>query len=228
MIFTDGHDPCPADSAPPATQLFYAKSKKTAKIALENQWLCPKEPYFRAMNLAFKKWGPKDIEALLAIGRKTFKDAFELQNKAEDFKTYMDVAFSREQLLRQLKEKDSAFYLALRGKTPCGYLKVNQNEAQTDLKWRHGMELERIYVLQEHQNMGYGHQMVRKALDLAMAANKSCLWLGVWEKNLRAIAFYEKLGFTKFGSHPYHIGSDKQTDWLMKYNVVCGPRETER
>ena len=41
------------------------------------------------------------------------------------------------------------------------------------------------------------------------------LWLGVWEHNLRAIAFYRKCGFVQCGAQPFLLGTDLQTDWDM-------------
>lgn len=49
--------------------------------------------------------------------------------------------------------------------------------------------------------------------------NKKILWLGVWQENKGAIQFYERHGFQKFGTHPYFIGSDEQTDWLMRFHL---------
>jgi len=55
--------------------------------------------------------------------------------------------------------------------------------------------------------------------ELAKQKNARYVWLGVWEKNTRAITFYRRHGFKKIGSHPYFIGKDKQTDWLMKKEI---------
>ncbi|NND10262.1 MAG: GNAT family N-acetyltransferase, partial [Flavobacteriaceae bacterium] len=57
-------------------------------------------------------------------------------------------------------------------------------------------------------------------IDLSKAHGASSLWLGVWEKNLKAIEFYKRHGFTKFGEHPYLIGEDEQYDWMMRLDLV--------
>ena len=82
------------------------------------------------------------------------------------------------------------------------------------------MELERIYVKSEFQRNKIGLFMLNNIKRIATSKNKSYLWLGVWEKNGKAIRFYEKNGFIKFGKHPYYIGTDKQMDWLMKLNLI--------
>ena len=45
------------------------------------------------------------------------------------------------------------------------------------------------------------------------------LWLGVWERNVRAQAFYRKQGFTVVGSQIFRLGSDPQRDLVMAKGV---------
>lgn len=61
--------------------------------------------------------------------------------------------------------------------------------------------------------------MLNEVKKIASHKQKTFLWLGVWEKNDRAIEFYQNHGFSKFGTHPYYIGEDKQTDWLMRFEM---------
>ncbi|MNP85615.1 Protease synthase and sporulation negative regulatory protein PAI 1 [compost metagenome] len=54
-----------------------------------------------------------------------------------------------------------------------------------------------------------------KALELASRENKTKIWLGVWEKNENAKEFYGKQGFVRTGAHPFFMGDDEQTDYIM-------------
>jgi len=154
------------------------------------------------------------------MSKGTFSDAFEADNDPKDFKEYIDVAFSQEKLWEEFKESNTDFYFVNQKENCIGYFKLNVGNAQSDLKLEESMELERIYVLKEFQGRGHGERILNKVKRLAAQAGKSFLWLGVWEKNTRAIKFYEKHGFVKFGTHPYYIGSDKQTDWLMRFDLI--------
>jgi diamine N-acetyltransferase len=57
---------------------------------------------------------------------------------------------------------------------------------------------------------------MQSCLDYIQQQGCDTVWLGVWEHNPRAIAFYEKWGFEKFGAHDFLLGTDLQTDILMK------------
>jgi ribosomal protein S18 acetylase RimI-like enzyme len=160
-----------------------------------------------------------DIERLISISRTTFIDAFEEQNDPEDFSTYINKAFSKETLTCELLHPQAHFYFVMLGSTTVGYIKLNDEDAQTDIRDKNAMELERIYVVTQYQGKGFGSWMLEQAKQLAKKANKHYLWLGVWEKNTSAIAFYEAHGCIKFDMHPYYIGKDKQMDWLMRLDL---------
>ncbi|CAM4135019.1 GNAT family N-acetyltransferase [Zobellia nedashkovskayae] len=171
------------------------------------------------MQLRLQKCTTADVKLLSKISKQTFSDAFEKDNDAVDFKKYLELAFSHDTLLNQLKNKDSSFYFVYKGVNLTGYFKLNENEAQTDLKSKQYIELERIYVLHDYQSMGIGMWILNESKKIAQDKLKKFLWLGVWEENKKAITFYKKHGFSKFGTHPYYVGNDKQTDWMMRYMI---------
>lgn len=172
------------------------------------------------MQLNFQKCELADLEQLISIAKKTFINAFEKDNDPEDFKAYVNMAFEKENILSQLKNHDSAFYFVFMEQQLVGYFKLNVNEAQTNIKKQESIELERIYVLQEFQGRQIGKLTLQKAIALAAEKSKKHIWLGVWEHNFDAIRFYQKHGFKKFATHPYFVGEDEQTDWLLRFDLI--------
>lgn len=171
------------------------------------------------MKITFELVDLEDVEILIEISKTTFSSAFEKDNNPEDFKQYLDVAFSKEALSSQLLDKNATFYFVYYQKNLVGYFKVNEFTAQSDLKERNGLELERIYVLDAYQGNQIGLQILEEVYAVAKQKCKTYIWLGVWQRNKRAIKWYQKNKFKKFATHPYFIGDDEQTDWLMKKEV---------
>jgi ribosomal protein S18 acetylase RimI-like enzyme len=172
------------------------------------------------MNLSYKICDLEDLQVLVEISVNTFISAFEKQNDPEDFKVYMATAFSKEQIKKELLDENTSFYLVYNEKDLVGYFKLNEKEAQTEPLGKASIEIERIYVLDEFQGQQIGKQMLLKTIEIAKEKRLTFIWLGVWEKNTAAIRFYERHGFTKFDMHSFYIGSDKQTDWLMRLDLV--------
>lgn len=166
--------------------------------------------------MVYRKCGLGDLEKLQELSKTTFSNAFEEDNNPEDFHIYLEKAFSSQQLKKELKNPNSEFYFALVDDAIMGYLKINFNDAQSELREPYGAELERIYVISSFQGKGLGQDMLLQAEKLIQRKGKNYLWLGVWEHNRNAIRFYERYGYEKFDTHPYYIGKDKQTDWLLK------------
>jgi len=161
-----------------------------------------------------------DIDLLQSIGQKTFAETFSEGNTAANMAKYLAEKFSKETLLAELSNQGSEFYFAQQDDSMIGYLKINSEQAQTELQHEHALEIERIYVLQEFHGKKAGQLLYEKALEVAKLKNVQFIWLGVWEENLRAISFYKKNGFIPFDKHIFRLGDDEQTDIMMKKNIV--------
>lgn len=172
------------------------------------------------MNLNFKTCDLSDLDCLTDISRQTFIDAFEKDNNPEDFKSYVDTAFSSVEIEKELLDDHSQFYLVYRDNVLVAYFKLCEYEAQAEAFGNHAIELSRIYVLKDFQGHALGTQMLKKIIDLAKKKYKTMLWLGVWQKNPKAVRFYERHGFEIFDTHSFYIGKDQQTDWLMRLDLV--------
>jgi hypothetical protein len=157
-----------------------------------------------------------ESEALLAYSKKTFYDFFAHQNDPANMEAYSVVAFTMESICEQINNSDSVFYFALYEGDIVGYLKLNFNDAQTEFKDKNALEVERIYVSGEHHGKYIGRQLLQFAMDMAAEKQFDYIWLGVWERNHKAIGFYQHHGFEVFSSHEFLLGDDRQTDLLMK------------
>ena len=168
---------------------------------------------------------PADLDTLVDLSRKVFFDSFNHLNTPDNMKEYMDRAFNPEQLLSELKNPMSEFYFITVEDTVAGYLKLNKDTAQSDIRDETSLEIERIYVDQTFQGKGLGAILMTKAVERAKDLNLQYIWLGVWEKNTDAKRFYERHGFVEFGNHEFKMGDDVQTDILMRRETVRAVRE---
>ncbi len=158
----------------------------------------------------------KDLPVLQDLGRQTFYETFAPNNTEEQIQQYLTESFAEEKLNRELNHPDSLFFIAWEGENAVGYLKVNSGKAQTELQDENSLEIERIYVKSSHHGKKVGQLLYKKALETAVELEKKYLWLGVWEKNHRAVSFYKKNGFEEFGKHIFRLANEEQTDLMMK------------
>lgn len=171
------------------------------------------------MEILIKKCVASDIITLSKISRETYEDTFSTSNSHSTMNKYLNYAFSEQKLYNELLNKDSSFYFFYVDGDLAGYIKINESESQTDVNDPNSLELERIYLKRSYQDKGLGKILLNYAVNIAAENNKSYIWLGVWEKNAKAIQFYRKNGFYKFGTHPFIMGSEEQTDFIMKRDL---------
>jgi len=169
--------------------------------------------------IEIKKVTLSEIDELRSISRQTFFETFADGNTESDMKKYLDENFSIDKLTSELIIPESEFYFASIDNKAIGYLKLNFGQAQTELKDQKALEIERIYVLKEFHGKKVGQILFDTALQIAERIKADYVWLGVWEKNERAISFYRKNGFAEFDKHIFKLGNDEQTDIMMKLNL---------
>jgi len=167
-------------------------------------------------NITIRQLTADDIDMLRQMSIDTFIDTYEKYNSPENMQLYVQQHFTRQQLLHELTAKENYFFAAFTNDAPVGYVKMRTSEDPEALEGKKHIELERIYAVKNYQGRGLGYKMMQHCLELATAKGFDVLWLGVWEQNEKALQFYKKCGFEIFGDHVFMLGSEKQTDYLMK------------
>ena len=171
-------------------------------------------------NIQIVAVSPQEVLQLQQISIKTFSQTFAEINTEENMTKYLKESFSIEQLEQELNNELSYFYFAKWNDQIIAYMKLNTGEAQKEALGQKSLEIERIYVLSDFHGKKVGQVLYNKAIEVAQAKAMDFVWLGVWEKNSKAIAFYTKNGFVQFDQHVFMLGDDQQLDLLMKLNLV--------
>lgn len=172
------------------------------------------------MTVKIKKCNIEDLQILQEISIRTFNDTFKDQNSPENIKAYLESAFNLKQLEQELSHISSEFFFVCVNNEVAGYLKINTDDAQSEETGEETLEIERVYIKSNFQKNGLGKYLLNKAIEIANQRNKKKIWLGVWEKNENAIAFYKKMGFVQTGTHSFYMGDEEQLDFIMTKTLV--------
>ena len=157
-----------------------------------------------------------DAALIADLSRQTFYDAFAAENTAADMDKFMNETFTHEKLMAEVGAAGSTFLLASLGEEVVGYARLRETGNPLLLENGAALEIARIYAMQKSIGKGIGSALMQRCIDIGREKNFRVIWLGVWENNQKAITFYTKWGFEKFGDHLFMLGDDLQTDWLMK------------
>ncbi|MBS7577116.1 MULTISPECIES: GNAT family N-acetyltransferase [unclassified Enterococcus] len=157
-----------------------------------------------------------DINTLQKITIDTFQETFGDSNTAADLEQYYAENCNQQVLSTEINNPNSFFYFIYYNHELAGYLKLNINDAQTEARGDFTLEIERIYILSKYKRLGLGKKLLKQADKLAIANKKTTIWLGVWEHNVAAQKFYNKLGFVEAGAHYFQLGTDTQRDLILE------------
>ena len=171
------------------------------------------------MNVLLREATEADAALIADMSRQTFYDTFAHQNSKEDMDHFLSKQFTREALMQEVGAKGNTFFLAYVDEQPAGYLRLRDGEAPLSAGGGTAIEIARLYATKEMVGKGVGKALMERAIKYAVENGKEIIWLGVWEKNSRAIAFYHQWGFQKFSEHDFVLGTDVQRDWLMKKHL---------
>lgn len=171
------------------------------------------------MTIEMKSCTRADLPLLQKISIETFSDTFKEQNTPENMRMYLESAFHIEQLEKEWSSLETDFLFVYLKDELAGYLKVNTGASQSEQMGDDSLEIERVYIRKPFQKNGLGTFLVTTALEIAKKRNKQKVWLGVWEKNGQALAFYKKMGFIQTGSHSFYMGDEEQTDFIMEKEI---------
>jgi ribosomal protein S18 acetylase RimI-like enzyme len=172
------------------------------------------------MTIAIRRATVADAPALSRLGAATFRETFEQENTPEDMARYIAEAFTTERQTGDISDPASIVLVAEHvGDTGqaglIGYAHLVEGPAPDAVTGPAPMELKRIYVARAWHGQRVAHALMDACLEAVRSRGIQTLWLGVWERNPRAVAFYGKYGFTRVGEHTFVLGTEAQTDWLF-------------
>ncbi|HBU82874.1 MAG TPA: N-acetyltransferase [Paenibacillus sp.] len=167
------------------------------------------------MTVEIRACSREDLQKLQEISIETFNDTFKDQNSPDNMRAYLERAFNAKQLEAELSNSCSDIFFVYYNDELAGYLKLNRDEAQSEKMSDASLEIERIYIKKKFQKHGLGKYLLNHAIETALEHNKKNIWLGVWERNDNAIAFYNRMGFVQTGSHSFYMGDEEQIDFIL-------------
>jgi ribosomal protein S18 acetylase RimI-like enzyme len=161
-----------------------------------------------------------DAPRLSQLGSTIFRETFEGENTPEDMARYLAEAFTPDRQAAEITDPAGTVLVAERGGKSgdtelVGYVHLVSGPAPATVEGSAPLELKRLYVARAWHGHGVAQALMDAALDAARARGAQTMWLGVWERNPRAVAFYSKYGFTRVGEHTFMLGADAQTDWVL-------------
>jgi diamine N-acetyltransferase len=159
--------------------------------------------------------GPDDAAAVGAFGERSFRETFGPDNSPDDMDAYCAATYALERQRAELASPERITILVHVNGVLAGYAQLREGPAPACVTGTDPIELLRFYVDRSWHGQGIAAALMEQALAHARRGGRHTVFLAVWERNPRAIAFYRRQGFREVGSQPFQLGQDVQTDRVM-------------
>lgn len=160
-----------------------------------------------------------DAPSLAVLAERTFRDAFDARNSPENMDMHCAKAFGPEIQRREIEDHGLVTTIAEDGHRMIGFSQLRLPYAHASDVANRPAELNRLYVIAEWHGRGVARELMQDALDTAARDGCDVLWLGVWEHNPKAMAFYRKFGLEIVGTHAFMLGNERQRDLVMSVKL---------
>ena len=157
-----------------------------------------------------------DAAPLAALAERTFRMTFAADNTAADMDRHCAVSYSFD--IQALELADAATHTLVVEDDDgalVAFAQLRRGPTPPVVPDRTALEIWRFYVDHAHHGRGLAQSLMAATIECARERGAPTLWLGVWERNLRAQAFYRKMGFVDVGAHEFRLGDDIQIDRVM-------------
>ncbi|HYL72161.1 MAG TPA: GNAT family N-acetyltransferase [Candidatus Dormibacteraeota bacterium] len=162
----------------------------------------------------------RDALRLAELAESTFRDTFGALNTAEDMALHCRSYYGEALQAAEIASADGITLVSAAGQQLVGYAQLRWGRAPACVSGRAAGEIQRLYVARDWHGKGVARELMEACIEALVRRGSDVLWLGVWERNLRAIAFYRKYGFVAVGDHVFPLGRDPQRDIVMARSVT--------
>ena len=167
------------------------------------------------MTFIIRRAVSSDAKALADLATRIFVDTFAADNRPEDMELFIAQAYGEEKQRREIDDPDLITLVADSGAGLLAYAQLRRANVPDGAASDATVQIARFYVDRSWHGRGVAQELMRHCDEIARGFDARAVWLGVWERNDRAIAFYKKCGFAEIGKMDFHVGSDRQTDVVM-------------
>ncbi|CAN5395742.1 GNAT family N-acetyltransferase [soil metagenome] len=160
-----------------------------------------------------------DVHIISALAITTCYEAYFELDPSPDLAEYCLKAFDLQTITTELENTNSTFLLAELNTKAIGYAKLREGKEVECLRGANAIEIQRIYLLEKAKGKNFGRALIEKCIAIAKEKGYEILWLGVWDKNIAAQRFYERLGFKNIGTTGFSDGKTSFINFVMKKNL---------
>ncbi len=161
-----------------------------------------------------------DLDTLRHLGATTFRETYRAISDPREVDEYADEHFTAGRVAAWFAKPCARTLLAFIAGQPVGYAHLRHARVPACVSDRKAVELSRLYLLASAQGHGLGNALMTALLAQATELGDRTIWLGAYDRNVKALAFYARRGFVQVGTHEFEFGGQIYADPVLTRPVT--------
>jgi ribosomal protein S18 acetylase RimI-like enzyme len=157
----------------------------------------------------------EDAFQLAELAEATFRHTFASMNTPADLDLHCRTSYGEAIQANEIADRKRITLLSEHGERLVGFAQLRWGKAPICVTADAPAEIQRLYVIAQLHGTGVAQELMNACLTEMTMSGSDVAWLGVWEHNPKAVAFYTKFGFQQVGEHVFQLGNDAQRDVVM-------------
>lgn len=159
-----------------------------------------------------------DAEALAAFAAAVFPLGGRRDADPADIAAFIATGLTPERVRELISDPETVVLIAEENNRIAGYAALVRNHSHSQIGGVSPAEVRKFYVDPTQHGKGLANRLMHEILA-GVGQECEVVWLSVFSENSRAIAFYQRWGFQICGSQKFLVGTDAQSDLLMRLDV---------
>jgi diamine N-acetyltransferase len=152
-----------------------------------------------------------DLNLISVLGITANYEAYFELDPSHEIAEYCLRVFSEHSVKSEFDNPNLTYLIAEYKGNAVGFALIREGKKVKCLSDKNAVEIQRIYVIEPMKGKGIGKALIEKCCEIGCEKSYETIWLGVWDKNIEAQKFYQKIGMENVGLTDF---SDGKTEFI--------------
>lgn len=156
-----------------------------------------------------------DLNLISVLAITTHYEAYVELDPSHDLADYCIRFFNLETVKDELLNPNLTYLIAEFEGNAIGFAQLREGKKIECMNGKNAIEIQRIYVIEKMKGKKIGKALIEKCCEIGRKKGYEAIWLGVWDKNVEAQKFYEKIGMKKVGITDFSDGKSEFINFVF-------------
>jgi diamine N-acetyltransferase len=159
------------------------------------------------------------LQVICVLAITTHYEAYFQLDPSDELADYCLRFFNLETVKNELENPKLTYLIAEFEGNAVGFAELREGKKIECIEGKNAIEIQRIYVIEPMKGKGIGKELLEKCCEIGSEKGYETIWLGVWDKNVEAQKFYQKIGMENVGLTDFSDGKNEFLNFVFAKEI---------